>query len=154
MRKRPSGFTLIELMIVVAIIGILASVAFPSYQDYRTSTQLAEGMRLKQPYRELIQEFYAHRGYFPENNATLGLPPAAQLRGQFVRSIEILDGKILVVFSNDVITAQLKGGMLTDTPCVNAEFPASPILWNCRSMENLKDVGAYITVAEMEGAGE
>jgi type IV pilus assembly protein PilA len=149
-----AGFTLIELMIVVAIIGILASIAFPGYQDYRTSAQLAEGMRLKQPYRELIQEFYAHRGYFPADNAALGLPNANQLRGQFVQSINISDGEITVTFNPSVVTTGLTDGMLKDEPCVNTEYPASPIIWNCRTLIDLKEAKAYVTVAEMKGPGE
>ncbi|XOV89074.1 MAG: prepilin-type N-terminal cleavage/methylation domain-containing protein [Pseudomonadota bacterium] len=146
------GFTLIELMIVVAIIGILAAVAVPSYRDYRTSAQVAEGMRLKQPYREMIQEYYAHRGEFPLTNEMLGLPPPEHLRGQYVTSIEILGGQIIVTFSQEVDAAELLDGKLIDTPCVNVTYPASPILWNCNRIESMKQLGHYTPVGLQEAA--
>jgi len=149
-----NGFTLIELMIVVAIIGILSAVAFPNYQDYRSSAQMAEGLRLKQPYRDLIQEFYAHRGYFPSDNTELGIPAAEHLRGQYVESILIRDGSIEVTYTSEVISADLEAGKLVDTPCVNVEYPSSPIVWNCRSTIGLKDAKAYKPVEELNKGAE
>jgi len=69
MRKNQWGFTLIELMIVVAIIGILAAIAIPMYLDYTTRSQIAEGLNVAGGAKEAVTEYYQDRGVFPTNNA-------------------------------------------------------------------------------------
>ena len=79
MRKVQQGFTLIELMIVVAIIGILAAIAIPAYQDYTIRAQVSEGLNLAAGAKAAVTEFYQDRGAMPDNNLVAG-PPLHSVR--------------------------------------------------------------------------
>ena len=93
-RNLQKGFTLIELMIVVAIIGILAAVALPAYQDYTIRAQVTEAFSLASELKGSIQEFRKDRGRMPRNNAEAGVPEAQFLIGNYVTGIEVRDGAL------------------------------------------------------------
>src|SRR5262249_4644248 len=97
-RHSARGFTLIELMIVVAIIGILASIAIPAYQDYTTRAQVAEGLVLINELKPSINEYYKERGVFPKNNELAGVPAPEHLLGQYVSGITVEDGVMHIRF--------------------------------------------------------
>jgi type IV pilus assembly protein PilA len=79
--QKQKGFTLIELMIVVAIIGILAAIAIPAYQDYTARSQMSEGMSLTSGARASVSEVFQSTGTFPADNAAAGLAAAASISG-------------------------------------------------------------------------
>lgn len=89
---KKNGFTLIELMIVVAIIGILSMFALPAYQDYTKRTYVSEGMALSTSAKLAVTEYYATQGAWPSNNADAGLPAGDKITGQAVSGIWVTNG--------------------------------------------------------------
>lgn len=128
--ENEGGFTLIELMIVVAIIGILSSIAIPAYQDYTIRAQVVEALSLSGELKPSIRDFYKDRGVFPTTNEEAGVPAAIHLIGQYVTDIEVTDGAMHVRFGN-YANAQIAGEILTIRPGYVTASPTSPISWNC-----------------------
>ncbi len=101
MRKNQWGFTLIELMTVVAIIGILAAIAIPMYLDYTTRSQIAEGLNVAGGAKSAVTEYYQDRGAFPTNNAEAGLDAPANITGNYVTSVSVNAGIVTILYGND-----------------------------------------------------
>ena len=123
-RTMQKGFTLIELMIVVAIIGILAAIALPAYQDYTKRTHVSEGLTLAGGAKASVTEYYSSQGNFPSNNSSAGLAAATDIKGNAVKSVTVANGKITIAYNNKV----------TD----NATLQLSPttgaggVQWSCK----------------------
>ncbi len=102
MKNEQQGFTLVELMIVVAIIGILAAVAIPAYQDYTIRAQVSEGLSLSSAAKASIAEYFALRGLFPTDNAEAGLEAAGNIQGKYVSLVTVgnKDGVVTVTYGN------------------------------------------------------
>jgi type IV pilus assembly protein PilA len=98
--KNVQGFTLIELMIVVAIIAILAAIALPAYQDYVVRSQVSEGSVLADGAKTAVAEFYSNKGYLPPNNASAGLAAAASIRGNYVTTLTVSNGAGATIVAN------------------------------------------------------
>ncbi|ENX0336263.1 prepilin-type N-terminal cleavage/methylation domain-containing protein [Neisseria gonorrhoeae] len=99
MNTLQKGFTLIELMIVIAIVGILAAVALPAYQDYTARAQVSEAILLAEGQKSAVTEYYLNHGEWPENNTSAGVASATDIKGKYVQSVTV---------ENGVVTAQMK----------------------------------------------
>jgi type IV pilus assembly protein PilA len=127
-RRNSAGFTLIELMIVVAIIAILSAIAIPAYQDYVVRTQAAEGLVVATEAKTAIWEYFHNKGRFPTTNASAGLPPAASLNGKYVSSVNLEgNGLIVIAYGQADTNSQLREGKLQLSPIDNA----GSIGWTC-----------------------
>jgi len=142
-RGRKAGFTLVELMVVVAIIGILAAVALPAYQDYVIRSRLAEGLALTEPAKRAVKEYYDRWGVLPADNARAGLPPAGDIRGRYVQSVSIANGLITVEFNRDFMptsgkSAKAPANAIYLRPGINRDAPTGPLAWRCGSGGDVK----------------
>ncbi|HGT2237262.1 TPA: pilin [Neisseria gonorrhoeae] len=99
MNTLQKGFTLIELMIVIAIVGILAAVALPAYQDYTARAQVSEAILLAEGQKSAVTEYYPNNGKWPANNGNAGVASPADIKGKYVESVTVANG---------VVTAQMK----------------------------------------------
>jgi type IV pilus assembly protein PilA len=133
MRTIQKGFTLIELMIVVAIIGILAAIAIPAYQDYTIRAQVSEGLTLASDIKAGIAEYAAQVGNWPVTLAEAGLGSAAALtdkQGRYVQSIDIdpAGGTIIITYGRDANSVINGVGVLAIQPYTNTN---GDVLWRC-----------------------
>src|SRR6187551_2776712 len=97
--KNQKGFTLIELMIVVAIIAILAAIAISQYQDYVIRSQVSEGSSLADGVKTAVGEFVNNRGYYPAGNQSPGLAAPTSIVGEYVGAITVVNGVITAGYS-------------------------------------------------------
>lgn len=104
-QQGQQGFTLIELMIVVAIIGILSAIAIPAYQDYTKRAHISEGLSLASGPKAAVSEYYATQGTWPKNNASAGLDSATQLGGNAVKSVAVGSGGVITVTFNSKVAS-------------------------------------------------
>ena len=126
MKNAQRGFTLIELMIVVSIIGILASIAIPAYQNYIIRAQIAEGLALSDPVKVAVADFHDQSGVFPANNSEAILGPPTNYTGSYVDSISVTGAVISIQYGNGA-NAQINGETVTITAVSN---PGS-LEWVC-----------------------
>ncbi len=128
MQKEQQGFTLIELMIVVAIIGILAAIAIPAYQDYTIRAQIFEGLILSAGAKLAVSEYFMDRGAWPADNDEAGLADKHDIIGKYTEHVEVEDNVIEIKFGYDV-HAKIMDEKIELTAVNNA----GSISWTCAS---------------------
>lgn len=131
MKNVQKGFTLIELMIVVAIIGILAAIAIPAYQDYTVRAQVSEGLSLAAGPKSAVAETWMNNGSAPADRAGAGLTATAtDTAGKYVESINVADGQIVITYGNDANANALAAGsnVLVLTPYDTGD---GTVAWQC-----------------------
>src|SRR5471032_1407470 len=129
LKQIQKDFTLIELMIVVAIIGILAAIAIPAYQDYTVRAQVTEGLNLASAVKASVAETFATNGVWPANLAAIGIVTAPS--GKYVSAVNLTTGTISIVYAGaQANTNALAAGAntLVLTPKISAN---NEVIWNC-----------------------
>jgi len=122
------GFTLIELMIVVAIIAILAAIAIPAYQNYLIRAQVTEGMSLATGAKAAVWDFYSNTGRYPPSNESAGLPSnASSITGKYVQSVSVASGKITATFNSTDANVAIHDKALVLSPNSGGDT----IVWTC-----------------------
>ncbi|MBT2118809.1 pilin [Dyella sp. LX-66] len=136
MKNVQKGFTLIELMIVVAIIAILAAIAIPAYQDYLIRSQVSEGAVLSDGAKTAMGEFYSNTGHFPTVNASAGLAKSTSILGKYVSGVDVSTtvGQIQAKFSNSA-NSKIAGKILAFSAITNA----GSISWSCTNAATTVD---------------
>jgi type IV pilus assembly protein PilA len=152
MKKVQQGFTLIELMIVVAIIGILAAIAIPAYQDYTIRAQVTEGLNLASAVKTGVAETFANTGAWPVDLPAAGGDATGILpSGKYVESIDVANGTITITFGNEA-NAQLvaSGPTLTLQPMISEN---SDVIWLCGYFAGTNIVGMTDPASGASDAG-
>jgi type IV pilus assembly protein PilA len=124
MKAVQKGFTLIELMIVVAIIGILAAIAIPAYQNYTIRAQITEGLNLADGWKTAIAEYYANYGTWPDVGSLAG---TVNSTSKYVSSVTVTGGAIQIVYGQQV-NLKVSGSKLAIAPYINSN---NDIIWIC-----------------------
>jgi type IV pilus assembly protein PilA len=133
MKKLQQGFTLIELMIVVAIIGILAAIAIPAYQDYTIRAQVSEGMSLAAAAKTAVAESFLNSGEAPVDRAGAGMTATAtDTQGKYVSSVEVANGTITITYGNEA-NAQIDTETLDITPWESIDLS---VIWQCGAADD------------------
>ena len=137
MQKVQQGFTLIELMIVVAIIGILAAIAIPAYQDYIARSQLSEAMSLTAGPKTAISEFWGSKGTYPDSNSAAHIATKTDIKGKYVAEVGIGSDGDATVKRAGIITAKMTNdiseGLRSKVLQLSPITHAGSIEWACYS---------------------
>ncbi|HGH0067159.1 TPA: pilin [Neisseria meningitidis] len=113
MNTLQKGFTLIELMIVIAIVGILAAVALPAYQDYTARAQVSEAILLAEGQKSAVTEYYLNHGEWPGNNSSAGVASSSTIKGKYVKEVEVKNGVVTATMLSTGVNKEIQGKKLS-----------------------------------------
>ena len=130
MRGAGSGFTLMEMLIAVAIVGVLAMLAVPSFQSNIVRDQIVQAVPLTSIAKKPIELLWSATQSLPADNAAAGLPPPAKIVNNYIRAVTVQDGAIHITFGNNAHTT-IKDRILTLRPAVVDDTPVVPVAWVC-----------------------
>lgn len=150
MKSMQKGFTLIELMIVVAIIAILAAIAIPAYQDYLIRSQVTEGASLADGAQTGVAEYYSNHGTLPGSNVSAGIAKNSSITGKYVSLVDVLTGgKVQATFSGPQVNQLIAGKLLVFSPLT----ATGSIVWHCASSTGTTVPDKYLP-ASCRGTGQ
>jgi type IV pilus assembly protein PilA len=152
MNTMQKGFTLIELMIVVAIVGILAAVAIPAYQDYTIRAQVSEGLSLASAAKAAVVESYGSNGAWPADNTAAGVGTATNIVGKYVTGVAVAGNLVTVTFGGNANSA-ISGNTLFFTAGLSGN---GDVAWQCGSKAmptSVTATGTGVTAFAAAGGG-
>jgi len=143
MKAVQKGFTLIELMIVVAIVGILAAIAIPAYQNYTIRAQVTEGLSIGDGWKTAIAEYYANNGTWPTQANLTGTQVSV---GKYESGVTVVAGGVIQITYGSQVNATITGDLLGVVPYTDTN---NDVIWVC----GLHAVPANVTIATGAAAG-
>ncbi|CWP41224.1 pilin [Neisseria meningitidis] len=144
MNTLQKGFTLIELMIVIAIVGILAAVALPAYQDYTARAQVSEAILLAEGQKSAVTEYYLNHGIWPGDNSSAGVATSTDIKGKYVKSVEVKNGVVTATMASSNVNNEIKGKKLS----LWAKRQNGSVKWFCgQPVTRAKATDADVTAA-------
>ncbi|MBH2059809.1 pilin [Neisseria meningitidis] len=153
MNTLQKGFTLIELMIVIAIVGILAAVALPAYQDYTARAQVSEAILLAEGQKSAVTEYYLNHGEWPSNNTSAGVATSTDIKGKYVKEVKVANGVITATMLSTGVNKEIQGKKLS----LWAKRQAGSVKWFCgQPVERAANNAANnaVTAATANGNGK
>ncbi|EMT3741305.1 pilin, partial [Neisseria gonorrhoeae] len=149
MNTLQKGFTLIELMIVIAIVGILAAVALPAYQDYTARAQVSEAILLAEGQKSAVTEYYLNHGEWPEDNTSAGVASSDKIKGKYVQKVEVAKGVVTAQMASTGVNKEIKNKKLS----LWAKRENGSVKWFC-GQPVTRNAGNDDTVADAKDGKE
>ncbi|HGH6682606.1 TPA: pilin [Neisseria meningitidis] len=143
MNTLQKGFTLIELMIVIAIVGILAAVALPAYQDYTARAQVSEAILLAEGQKSAVTEYYLNHGTWPGDNSNAGVASSSTIKGKYVKEVTVANGVITATMLSSGVNNEIKDKKLS----LWAKRQDGSVKWFCGQPVTRNDTAKDDTVA-------
>ena len=130
MSKQARGFTLLEMMVALAVLAILATIALPNYLDRIVREQVSEALPLADLAKPAIAAAWQAKEALPADNTAAGLPPPEKIVNQWVRSVTVVNGAVHIAFGNRA-NKTLQGRVLTVRPAGVPDARIVPVVWLC-----------------------
>nr|WP_101140055.1 pilin [Neisseria meningitidis] len=143
MNTLQKGFTLIELMIVIAIVGILAAVALPAYQDYTARAQVSEAILLAEGQKSAVTEYYLNHGKWPGDNSDAGVATSSEIKGKYVEKVEVANGVITAEMKSSGVNKEIQGKKLS----LWAKRQNGSVKWFCGQPVTRNDTATDVAAA-------